>query len=139
MRQNGRFSTTQAAAPWAAGVLCVLAAGAAAPQVQDNIAVDFCWHAEKTIAARSQCELDYLHGARRYLAYGKEKGFLDADGQPIYAEFVFNWRTMLGMPSGLPFNHCTTKYSFQAEGIDFRGIWACLVELDPDAAKMDQI
>jgi|GEM_PF-4548813 len=142
MRQNGLITVVRYAARWALAPLCFMVAGTSAAQVRDDVAISFCWHAEETVAARSQCELDYAHGARQYLAYGVDKGFLLENGtvvNPGLSEFLADWRLLLGAPSGKPFNHCTTKFAFQQKGIDFRAVWACLVELDPDAARMDQI
>ncbi|MEM9428488.1 MAG: hypothetical protein AAGA32_03220 [Pseudomonadota bacterium] len=123
-------------------VLLVVAGLAFAPApaaAQESDAEVFCGQTEATAEARRLCVNEYRRSADLVVAYGRAAGYFTKDGvdfSTIVGAF-WDWRTLFGLTPSDPFLRCLLRG--EGQPFDFPGTWACLVEQDPAAARMDAI
>ncbi|MEM9811073.1 MAG: hypothetical protein AAF913_00245 [Pseudomonadota bacterium] len=120
-------------------IVAVLALAPAVAPAQEGDAEVFCRQTEATVEARRLCAIEYRRSAELIVAYGREAGYFTEDGvdfSTIVGAF-WDWRTLFGLTPSDPFVRCLLKG--EGQPFDFPGTWACLIEHDPVAARMDAI
>ncbi len=122
-------------------ILTLLPLGVAGGAQAQATAQDFCAQVE-ALGVQPTCRVDYMHDVRLVRKYLRLNGLIDDDGVKIIAMgiSIFNWRNLLTQdktPAWI-IGHCDEKDSTTG-WLDFRIVWDCIVENDPDAALLEAI
>ena len=102
---------------------------------------EFCAQVEP-LAAQPACRQDFFRGAQLVIQYTRMNGLSDEEGPKLFAMFgsVFSWQNLISKdktPAWI-IGHCDEEDS-QTGWLDFRKVWACIAENDPNAALLEAI